>query len=76
MWFYLLIQLPYYTNYMGIQQQKGVEMFKKMMTTISNYKKFKRTEKELYTLTDRELNDLGISRGDISRIARGSVVGY
>jgi len=32
---------------------------------------YKRTIKELRQLTDFELNDIGICRGDISNIARG-----
>lgn len=34
------------------------------------WKKVKLTERELYSLTDWELNDLGITRGDIPRIVR------
>ena len=40
---------------------------------INSYKKnkvFHQTVKELRTLTDKELNDIGINRGDIISIAR------
>jgi uncharacterized protein YjiS (DUF1127 family) len=33
--------------------------------------RYNRTFKELSRLTDRELNDIGISRYDIERISRG-----
>lgn len=35
------------------------------------YKKQQQTVKELSALTDRELNDIGISRGEIRSIAMG-----
>lgn len=34
----------------------------------------KNTENALYNLTDHELNDIGLSRGDIKYIARGGKV--
>lgn len=38
------------------------------------WKKRRLTERELYSLSDHELNDLGINRGDIPRIVRESTL--
>ncbi|MDQ0457219.1 DUF1127 domain-containing protein [Rhizobium paknamense] len=43
--------------------------------TISNWRKFRQTVTELDRMSDRELNDLGIGRGDIRRVARHAVNG-
>ncbi len=40
---------------------------------IEKYRLYRQTVKELSNLSDRELNDLNISRWDIERIARESV---
>ena len=40
---------------------------------ISYYRNVWRIEKELSQYTDRELNDIGISRSDIPRIARETI---
>lgn len=44
-------------------------MFKKL----EKYRRYRRTVSELSRMSNRELNDLGISRCDIERIARESV---
>ena len=36
------------------------------------WRRFRRTYRELSTLTDRELNDLGISRFDLQRVAKNA----
>jgi len=36
---------------------------------LNRLRRYYRTKRELARLTDRELSDLGIQRGDISRIA-------
>lgn len=41
--------------------------------TIRNWRKVRKTESELYGLSTRELDDLGISRGEIPTIARRSI---
>lgn len=41
--------------------------------TIRNWRKVRKTENELYGLSTRELDDLGISRGEIPTIARRSI---
>jgi len=44
--------------------------FKKLVNDYYQAKAIKETENELRKLTDKELNDIGISRGDIYAIAR------
>jgi len=44
--------------------------FKKLINDYQAAKAIKQTENELRKLTDKELNDIGISRGDIYAIAR------
>lgn len=41
-----------------------------LMETYTKYVKYKQTYKELQSLTDYELKDIGISRYDIPQIAR------
>jgi len=38
--------------------------------TLKKYRKYRNTINELNLLSNRELNDLGIARGDIPNIAR------
>jgi len=45
-------------------------MFEVLKTRITIWKRYNRTVTELQALTNRELADLGIARGDITRIAR------
>ena len=40
---------------------------------IRDWNRVRQTRNELYTLSNRELNDLGISRGDIPFIAKRAV---
>lgn len=40
---------------------------------ISTWRKYRETVNELGRMTDRELNDLGIGRADIRRVARTAV---
>lgn len=47
-------------------------MFENFSRSYESWRKFRRTYNELDRLSDRELNDLGISRADIARIARKS----
>lgn len=44
-----------------------------VLSKIRNYMQYRETVAELSRLTDRELDDLGISRYDIDAVARGSV---
>ncbi len=39
----------------------------------SNWRKYRETVNELDRMSDRELHDLGIGRGDIRRVARTAV---
>jgi uncharacterized protein YjiS (DUF1127 family) len=42
--------------------------------TFTNWVKFRQTVSELSRMSSRELNDIGIDRADIRRIARGSAL--
>ena len=48
-------------------------MFEVLKTRISAWRRYNRTVTELKALSNRDLADLGISRGDIERIAREAV---
>ena len=58
-------------------QQRGkkmiVKFIKKMAKEIIRQKRSKQTFRELNRLSDRELNDMGITRYDIAHIARNSI---
>jgi uncharacterized protein YjiS (DUF1127 family) len=43
-----------------------------VLSKIRNYLRYRETVTELSRLTDRELDDLGISRFEIDSVARGS----
>lgn len=43
----------------------------KIVSTLSMWSDARVTRRELSRLSDRELDDIGLSRGDIERIARG-----
>jgi uncharacterized protein YjiS (DUF1127 family) len=45
-------------------------MFDVLKSRITTWKRYSRTVNELQALTNRELTDLGIARGDIARVAR------
>jgi uncharacterized protein YjiS (DUF1127 family) len=47
--------------------------FKKLINDYQMAKAVRQTENELRKLTDAELNDIGISRGDIYSIARQDI---
>lgn len=48
-------------------------MFNTIRDRYSRWQRYNRTVTELSSLSNRDLADLGISRADISRIARDSV---
>ena len=49
-----------------------MKFIKAILDVIAQYRSFNATYKELSGLTDRDLKDIGISRGDIARIALGA----
>lgn len=49
--------------------RKLASWFKRLNAQLEHNRKVRSTIKELSALTDRELNDIGISRGDIWSIA-------
>ena len=40
--------------------------------SFANWRRYRNTCNEMYRMSDRELNDIGISRGDIPFVARQS----
>lgn len=44
-----------------------------LIRSYKNWRRFNQTVRELNRLDNRELNDLGIARSDIERVARASV---
>jgi uncharacterized protein YjiS (DUF1127 family) len=50
---------------------KGIIM--NVARSFNNWRKYRQAVNELGRMSTRELNDLGISRSDIHRVARGSV---
>lgn len=53
-----------------------VDLFKSFMLKREEDQKIRETIKELNKLSDRELNDIGISRGDIYSVAHGDTDCY
>ena len=45
-------------------------MFTRISSALKRHNAYTRTRRELSMLSDRELNDLGISRSDIKNVAR------
>ena len=45
--------------------------FAELALKIQKLKEIRKSEKELYALTDNELKDIGIHRSEISRVVRG-----
>lgn len=60
-----------FRHYIGNRTQNGVDT----MNVIGSFRKwrnYRRTVSELSSLSNRELDDLGIARGDIPHVARGT----
>lgn len=58
-------------NYLLSPIEGLLDSLKELRKSWELYKAVRQTEKELRALSDRELNDIGIARGDIYSIARG-----
>jgi uncharacterized protein YjiS (DUF1127 family) len=50
-----------------------LSMFETLKSRITQWKTYKTTVAELSSLSSRELNDIGIGRADIRRLAREAV---
>ena len=44
----------------------------RLQDAIANWTEIRETRNQLNRLTDRELSDIGLCRGDIERVARGA----
>ncbi|MDM7459473.1 MAG: DUF1127 domain-containing protein [Paracoccus sp. (in: a-proteobacteria)] len=49
----------------------GLGIFARLTSFFSRWRDMRMTRRELSRLSDRELDDIGLCRGDIERIARG-----
>lgn len=48
------------------------QVFARVTAMITAWNNARSTRRELNALTDRELSDIGLARGDIERVARGA----
>ena len=56
--------------YIGLIKRRGTEMT--IRQKLAQFAQYQRTMRELNALDARQLNDLGITKGDIKNIARGT----
>jgi len=61
------------SNYLRNPIESLLDFFKTWNSYVKRQRQYKDTVKELSRLTDAELNDIGINRGDIRSIARADV---
>lgn len=57
----------------AMRDTKGHTMLDTVIRKYNNWKRYRSTYEELSSLSNRELNDLGIARSDIDRYARASI---
>jgi uncharacterized protein YjiS (DUF1127 family) len=65
-------EAPRTGSYLSKAQGKGIIM--NVARTFNNWRKYRQTVSELGRMSTRELNDLGIARGDIERIAKAAAL--
>jgi uncharacterized protein YjiS (DUF1127 family) len=53
-----------------LSKEKEITMFETLKVRYDAWKKYSRTVSELEALSNRDLSDLGLSRADITRVAR------
>jgi uncharacterized protein YjiS (DUF1127 family) len=53
-----------------LSKEKEITMFETLKVRYAAWKKYSRTVSELEALSNRDLSDLGLSRADITRVAR------
>ena len=58
-------------TFVDFSWRKTKSMLSPILCFIQHWKRYERVVQELSRLSDRELADIGISRGDIRRIAKG-----
>ncbi len=56
--------------YIEVIKRRGTEM--NIRQKLAQFAQYQRTMRELNALDARQLNDLGITKGDIKQIARGT----
>ena len=65
---YLLIKT--HGDYIGVIKRRGTKM--NIAKKIADFARYQRTLRELNALDNRQLHDLGITKGDLKAIARGT----
>jgi uncharacterized protein YjiS (DUF1127 family) len=66
-----VVAAAFAVTFVGFGWRKTKSMLSPILCFIQNWKRYERVVQELSRLSDRELADIGITRGDIHRIARG-----
>lgn len=60
------------TRTLGHVGHEEPSLFERLVTRLKEQRRYRRTINELSALTDRELDDIGLTRGDIENVARRS----
>ena len=68
-WF--VVAAAFAATFVGFGWRRTKSMLSPIFRFIQHWKRYERVVQELSRLSDRELADIGITRGDIHRIARG-----
>jgi uncharacterized protein YjiS (DUF1127 family) len=56
-----------------VKRTSGKGIIMNVARSLNNWRKYRQTVTELGRMTNRELSDLGIDRGDIRNVARASI---
>ena len=77
MYLEIIVQCTYISinelNAVPMSTRKDTPMFEVLKSRYASWKRYNRTVSELESLSSRELDDLGIARGDIASVARAAV---
>jgi uncharacterized protein YjiS (DUF1127 family) len=57
----------------GIEFKNRLETIMNLIRSYKNWRRYNQTVRELSRLNSLELNDLGITRSDIERVARAAI---
>jgi uncharacterized protein YjiS (DUF1127 family) len=69
-WF--VVAAAFAVTFVDFGWRRTKSMLSRILCFIQHRKRYERVVQELSRLSDRELADIGITRGDIDRIARGT----
>ena len=68
-WF--VVAAAFAVTFVDFGWRRAKSMLSPILRFIQDWKRYERAVQELSRLNDRELADIGITRGDIHRIAKG-----